>query len=125
MDKKKILVIDDEADLTRLIKLNLEGTGKYTVRTENNGLHGLVAAKEFNPHLIFLDIMMPDADGGDICYQLENDAKTKDIPIVFLTGAAKQTEIEEGLGSIGRHPFIAKPVSLRALIDCIEKTSRA
>ncbi|MDD5130344.1 MAG: response regulator [Candidatus Omnitrophica bacterium] len=125
MDKKKILVIDDEADLTRLIKLNLEGTGKYTVRTENSGSHGLVAAREFNPNLIFLDIMMPDVDGGDLCYQLENDAKTKGIPIVFLTGVAKQSEIEEGMGTIGGHPFIAKPVSLRALIDCIEKTSKA
>ncbi|MCX5694735.1 MAG: response regulator [Candidatus Omnitrophica bacterium] len=125
MDKKKILIIDDEADLTRLIKLNLEGTGKYTVRAENNGLHGLIAAKEFNPNIIFLDIMMPDVDGGDICCQLENDSKTKDIPVVFLTGVAKQSEIKEGMGTIGGHSFLAKPVSLRSLIDCIEKTSKA
>jgi len=120
MDKRKILVIDDEEDFTKLIKLNLERTGRYEVITENKGLLGLVTAKEFKPDLIFLDIMMPDADGGDVCYELENDKETKDIPIVFLTAVAKKEEVHESWGTIGGHPFIAKPVSVRELIDCIE-----
>jgi two-component system alkaline phosphatase synthesis response regulator PhoP len=121
MDKRKILVIDDEEDFTKLVKLNLERTGQYEVMTENKGLLGLVAAKKFKPDLIFLDIIMPDSDGGDVCYQLENDKETKGIPIVFLTAVAKKEEVKENWGTIGGHPFIAKPVSVRELVGCIEK----
>ena len=121
MDKRKILVIDDEEGFTKLIKLNLERTGQYEVMTENKGSLGLVAAKEFKPELIFLDIMMPDSDGGDVCYQLENDNETKSISIVFLTAVAKKEEVRENWVTIGGHPFIAKPVSVRELIDCIEE----
>ncbi|MFA5144772.1 MAG: response regulator [Candidatus Omnitrophota bacterium] len=121
--KKKILLIDDEADFTKLIKLNLELTGQYEVKTENNGLLGLDAAKEFKPDLIFLDIMMPDIDGGDVCSQLENDEETKGIPVIFLTAIASKEEVKNGKGSIGGRPFIAKPVSVRELMDCIERTA--
>lgn len=124
MSKRRILVIDDEEGFTKLIKLNLERTGKYEVRTENKGLLGLAAAREFKPDLIFLDIIMPDIDGGDVCYQLENDWETKGIPIVFLTAVAKKEEVRDGRGTIGGHSFIAKPVSARELIDCIEKLSK-
>ena len=65
--------------------------------------------------------MMPDVDGGDLCYQLENDQATKSIPIVFLTAVAKKEEVRENWGTIGGYPFIAKPVSARELIDCIER----
>jgi CheY-like chemotaxis protein len=123
MVKKKILVVDDEEGFTKLVKLNLERTGRYEVRTESKGLLGLAAAKEYKPDLIFLDIIMPDLDGGDVCYQLENDKETKSIPIVFLTAVAKKEEVRENWGTIGGHPFIAKPVSARELIDCIEKNS--
>lgn len=121
MEKKKILVIDDEADFTKLIKLNLERTGQYEVKTENKGLLGLAAAKKFNPDLILLDVMMPDVDGGDVFYQLENDNETKGIPVLFLTAVAKKEEVEMGRGIIGGHTFIAKPVSARELISYIEK----
>ena len=121
MEKKKILVIDDEESFTKLVKLNLEHSGQYEVRAENKGLLGLAAAKEFKPDLIFLDIIMPDVDGGDVCYQLENDRETKGIPIVFLTAVAKKEEVRESWGTIGGHPFIAKPVSARELIDCLER----
>jgi len=120
MNKKKILVIDDETELTSLIKLNLEETGSYAVRIENKGSLGLVAAQEFKPDLIFLDIMMPDMDGGDVCRELENDSRTKNIPIVFLTAVAKKEEIKEGKGVIGGYPFLGKPVSLKDLVDCIQ-----
>jgi CheY-like chemotaxis protein len=121
LDKKKILVIDDEVDLTRLIKLNLEDTGEYSVRTENNPLHGLSCAREFQPDLIFLDVMMPDLDGGDLCRQLENDPLTRNIPVVFLTAVVKKEEITENKGLIGHHPFIAKPASSADLVACINK----
>jgi CheY-like chemotaxis protein len=95
MGKLRVLIIDDEEDFTKLIKLNLERTGQYEVRTENNGLLGLATAREFKPDFIFLDIIMPDIDGGDVCHQLENDDEIKGTPIVFLTATAKKEEIEQ------------------------------
>lgn len=64
--EKKILIVDDEEDFTKLIKLNLERTGEYEVEIENGGLRGLAAAREFKPDLILLDILMPDMEGGEV-----------------------------------------------------------
>jgi len=121
MNRTRILIIDDEENFTRLIKLNLERTGKYEVKTENKGSLGFIAAKEFKPALILLDVMMPDVDGGDVCNQLKNEGDTKNIPIVFLTAVVNEKEIKEKNGIIGGHPFIAKPVDTEELIDVIEK----
>jgi len=121
MGKKKILVIDDEENFTKLLKRNLELTNKYEVRTENKGALGLAAAKEFKPDLILLDILMPDVDGGEVGCQLENDSETANIPVIYLTAVVNKEEVEKSDGLIGRHPFVAKPVSTIELIDCIEK----
>lgn len=121
MNRIKILIIDDEENFTRLVKLNLEKTGKYEVKIENKGSLGLIAAKEFKPDLILLDVMMPGVDGGDVCNQLKDEKATKNIPIVFLTAVVNEKEIKENNGIIGGHPFIAKPVDTGELIDVIEK----
>ena len=119
MGRKKILIIDDEEFFTKLVKLNLEKTGKYEVRTENKGLRGVDAAKEFKPDLILLDILMPDTEGSEVAAQLKNDAITSNIPVVFLTAVVKKDELQGG-SVIGGHPFVAKPVSTNDLINCIE-----
>ena len=121
MDKKKILIVDDEELFTKLVKLNLEKTGDYEVRVENKGSQGLAAAREFQPDLILLDILMEDMEGSEVASQLKNDANTKDIPVVFLTAVVRKEEVESGCGVIGGRPFIAKPVSVNELVDCIER----
>ncbi len=121
MDKKKILIIDDEEGFTKLVKLNLEETGEYAVRVENNSNNAFMAAKEFKPDLILLDIMMPGMDGGDVASELKSDNTLKGIPVVFLTAIIKEDEIDSQDGSVGGHPFIAKPISVEELIKCIEK----
>src|SRR5687768_9940814 len=93
MVKKKILVVDDEASITRLLKLNLE-KGAYVVRTENEGTKALAAAKDFKPDLILLDVMMPDIDGGDVAAIIQADPLLCAVPIVFLTAAVKKEEVE-------------------------------
>ena len=123
MDKKKILIIDDEVDFTNLVKLNLEKTGKYEVKVENRGEHGLIAAREFQPDLILLDILMPDLGGSEVAYQLKNDKSVDDIPVVFLTSVAKKEEVASARGVIGGHPFLAKPVTTEELVTCIDKYS--
>ncbi len=115
------MIIDDEVDFTRLIKSNLEMTGKYEVKTENRGPFGLVAAKEFKPDLILLDVMMQGADGGDVCSWLNNDDATKKIPVIFLTAIVNKEEVKESGGIIGGHRFIAKPVDTEKLIEIIDK----
>ena len=85
MAKRKLLVVDDEVSLTRILKLNLEETGKYEVRTENRGSNTLNAALEFRPDLILLDIMMPDVIGSEVAEELLAEKELKDIKIIFLT----------------------------------------
>lgn len=124
MAKKKILVIDDDESLTKLIKLNLETTGNYEVVTENRGSQGLASAKAFKPDLVLLDIIMPDADGSEVAAQIMQDQETSDTPVVFLTAMIRKEEAAANCGIIGGHPFIAKSVSIKELISCIEKNVR-
>jgi len=117
MRKKRILLIDDEPSFTRMLKLNLEESGAYEVRAENRGTQGLAAARQFKPDLILLDVVMPDMGGGDVAFQIGADRNVKKTPIVFLTAAAKK----EDQGVIAGCDFIAKPVTVEEVIDCIER----
>ena len=121
MNKKRILVVDDEASISRLLKLNLEKTGEYLVHTEIQGTQALAAAREFKPELVLLDVMMPDMDGGDVAAQMLGDAELKNVPIVFLTAAVRQEELGSRDGNLGGFPYLAKPLSVRAVINAIEK----
>jgi len=118
--KKKILVIDDEAGLTRMLKRGLEATGKYEVREVNLPAKALEAAREFKPDLMFLDVMMPDVDGGSVAAEFAETNDLKHVPIVFLTAAISQKEAGPTGTSIGTHTYLSKPVDLKNLIKCIE-----
>ncbi len=122
MTKKKILVVDDEVSITRLLKLNLEKTGAYVVRSENEGTKTVAAAQEFKPDLILLDVMMPDIDGGDVAADLQADPLLRSVPIVFLTAAVKKEELDAKGGMIGGFPYIAKPLDVKGVRRVIERT---
>src|SRR6187401_1756347 len=92
-EKKRILVVDDRASNTRLVKVYLERTNDYVVREENDAKAALSAAEEFQPHLILLDVMMPGMDGGEIAKTLRASAKLKTVPIVLLTAALTKEEV--------------------------------
>ena len=124
MNKKRILIVDDEISFTRLLKLNLEQTNDYAVRVENRAEDAFTTAREFRPDLVLLDIMMPRMFGGDIAARLRADANLKTTPIVFLTAAVKRNEIASHQGCVGGLPFIAKPVDFQEVVDCIEKQLR-
>ncbi len=121
MEKKRILVVDDEAVITRTLKLYLEGTGSYEVRTENEGSHALQAAREFNPDLIRLDLVMPDPDGATLASELGGDSELQNIPIIFLTALVSEKEVGAQGKEIGGHPFLAKPVNPERVVECIEQ----
>ena len=116
---KKILIVDDESGFTRLMKLTLEKTGDYRVLEVNDGTQGWVKAREFHPDLVLLDIVMPNIDGGDVAAQIKSDPSLNNVPIVFLTAIVSKRETVAG-GLIGGFPFLSKPVSLDALVQCIE-----
>lgn len=124
MEKKRILIIDDEASFTRMVKLNLEKTGTFEVREENRATDALAAAREFKPDLILLDVIMPTMDGGDVASQIRNDRHLKGTPIVFLTATVSQREAGEGGLNSGGDLFLAKPVTVENLIHCLNENVR-
>jgi DNA-binding response OmpR family regulator len=101
----------------------LQQTGQYEVREENDALHTIVAAREFKPDVILLDVMMPEADGGDIAGDLKADTTTAHIPIIFLTALVGNEETNLGGLLSGGHRFLPKPVSLAELTQCIHEVS--
>ena len=121
MAKKRILLIDDEATLTRLLALNLQQAGDYEVRTENQGSHGLAAALAFRPDLVLLDVVMPDMSGGEVAAQIGHHPRLKETVVVFMTAIVSKQEAEKNGGLIGGHPFVAKPVSTEELVAFIEQ----
>src|SRR3989442_10352231 len=106
MSKKRILVVDDEPSITRLLKLNLELTGNYEVREENSGARVVEVAQKFKPDLILLDVMMPDVDGGDVAAKLKQNSSLRDTPVVFLTAAVRQEDLGGSEGMIGGRMYI-------------------
>ena len=120
-EKKRILLVDDEESITRLLALHLEATGLYEVRTENQGAMALTTAQRFRPHLIFLDVVMPDVGGGVVAQQLQQDPRLKDVPVVFLTAILTKKEAEERGGIVAGRPFLAKPVSIDAVLECLKQ----
>jgi two-component system, OmpR family, response regulator len=119
-EPKRILAVDDEPSITRLLKLDLEQTGDYLVRPENDSKAGLAAAEEFHPDLILLDVMMPGLDGGNLASALQANRRLKDVPIVFLTAAVTKDEVRSRRGLIGGLPFLAKPVNLQEVLACLQ-----
>ena len=120
MNKKRILIVDDEISFTRLLKLNLDQTNDYVVRVENRAEDALTTAREFRPDLVLLDIMMPRMFGGDIAARLRADTYLKTTPIVFFTAAVSKTRVREHDGQISGFPFLAKPASVEEVIEQIE-----
>jgi CheY-like chemotaxis protein len=120
-EKQRILVVDDRASDTRLVKLYLEGTNRYVVREENDAKAALPAAEEFEPDLILLDLMMPDMNGRELAACFAANPKLKGVPIVFLTAAVTKAEVDAVGGRIGGFPFLAKPFVLSEVAACLKR----
>ena len=122
MDKKKILIIDDEENFCNLVKKNVEKTNEFEVYTATNGDDGIKLIKEVKPDLILLDIIMPGLDGGDVVSLIRSDESIKNTPIVFLTSLVRKDEV--GAGFTKGYSLLAKTVTLRELIACIKENVR-
>lgn len=118
--RRRVLVIDNDRDTTRLMKILLEKRGDYFVLEENDSARAHQTAREFRPNVILLDIVMPETDGGEVASRIENDAELRGIPIIFLTALVTQSEAQSGLEINGRS-FLSKPISIPELVGAIEQ----
>ena len=115
---QKILVIDDEPEITDIVETYFQGLG-YDVAAANSGLDGLNKAREFKPNLVLLDIMMPDTTGYEVCNELKGMDSMKGVPVVFLTG--RDTREDSGRSfQAGGDMFVKKPFSCERLADIIK-----
>jgi two-component system alkaline phosphatase synthesis response regulator PhoP len=114
---KKILVVDDEADILELLKYNLKKEG-YHVKAVSNGVAAVETAKSFFPDLVLLDIMMPHQDGVETCRQLREIPELEHTFIVFLTARSEEYS-EVAAFDIGADDYITKPIKPRALMSRI------
>ncbi|NBC27874.1 MAG: response regulator [Bacteroidetes bacterium] len=122
MSANTILVVDDEQDLLDLIEYNLMKEG-YRVLKAVNGIEALEVAKEQNPDLVLLDIMMPKMDGLEVCEKMRSDSDLHHIPIIFLTARGDEKTEVEGL-DLGADDYVTKPISTTKLISRIKAVLR-
>lgn len=110
---KKILVVDDETDVTELLAYTLRAKG-FVVETLNDPNRSIGLARTFLPDLVILDVMMPDLNGIQICRMLRADPKLKKVPVIFLTAKVEESDRIQGLET-GADDYICKPFSNKEL----------
>lgn len=119
---KKILVVDDETDVTELLAYTLKSKG-YVVETLNDPNRSIGLARTFLPDLIVLDVMMPDLSGIQILRMVRADAKLKKIPVIFLTAKAEEGDRVQGFET-GADDYLCKPFSTKELVLRIQTILR-
>jgi len=113
----RVLAVDDDPVIQRLLEVNLEMEG-YEVRLASDGLEAVDAAKEFQPHVILLDVMMPNMDGWEACATIKQDPTLVDTPVVFLSARAQDADIERG-NELGAAAYITKPFDPIDLLELV------
>jgi two-component system alkaline phosphatase synthesis response regulator PhoP len=114
----RILLIDDEPDILEILSFNLNKTG-YNVITSLNAREGIEIAREYQPHLILMDVMMPGMDGIEACEQMRSIDALKDTVIAFITARTEDYSQVAGFEA-GADDYIAKPVNLKVLSNRIK-----
>jgi len=118
LSKFKILVVDDEPDIIEFLSYNLKKEG-FTIKTASTGRQAIDMAVSFNPHLILLDVMMPEMDGIETCGELRANPLTKDVLIAFLTARNEDYSQIAGFDA-GGDDYISKPIKPKVLISRIK-----
>ena len=119
MNKKRILLVDDERDMVFAVKLQLEAEG-FDVLTAADGQEALDKARRENPDLIILDLMLPKMDGYKVCRMLKFDKKYKKIPIIIFTARIQQSDEKLGY-EVGADAYLTKPFEHKALLAKIQE----
>jgi len=116
MSKSKILVVDDDPSLSRLLAVILNRVGGYDVCEENRSYAALATAREFRPDVVLLDVDMPGKDGGAVAHELAADDLLRDTPVVFVTSLISAGEA--GLRNGAR--YLSKPVDPKRLLETVK-----
>ena len=124
MNKKRILVVDDEPDFVSIVKDNLEKEG-FEVEAAYDGIEGIKKVKSNPPDAIVLDVMMPEKDGYKVCSELKKDEKYKNIPIILLTAVADSVTSTryshyDGLGTEA-DDYLPKPASPKEILESLKR----
>ena len=119
---KKILIVEDEKDILELVKLYLEKEGFRTL-TAANGADALRLARTEHPHLVILDLMLPEVDGLEVCKKLRTAPHTALLPIIMLTAKSEESDTVVGL-ELGADDYITKPFSPRGLVARVKALLR-
>ncbi len=124
---KTILLVDDEVQFLKMVKIRLEANG-YAVVTASDGQEGVTMAKQYLPDLILIDIMMPNMNGGDAVRMLKADPKTNQIPVIFITAVLEKKDEERhqkiNIDNIF-YTAIAKPFDPVNFLKIIQETLMA
>ncbi|ASC70170.1 response regulator [Halomicronema hongdechloris C2206] len=120
MDKKHILIIDDEADIRESTQMCLEIIGEWEVSVASSGYEGLIKAAEEKPDIILLDVMMPGMDGLATLQKLRENSQTAQIPIILLTAKARSSE-QRQFNQLDIVAVITKPYDPYSLSDRISE----
>jgi len=120
--KEKILIVEDEKDIVKMLEYNLKKEGFRTISAQD-GEEALEYAVREYPDLVILDLMLPGMDGLEVCKELKKEAKTASIPVIMLTAKAQESDKVVGL-ELGADDYVTKPFSPRELIARIKAVLR-
>ena len=118
-EKKRILIVEDEIELNEMIKMRLEAND-FEITTAFDGQEGLEKARELEPDLIILDLMLPKIDGYKVCGLLKSDSRYNKIPIIIFTALAQTSNKEMGM-ELGADAYITKPFQSEVLLTKIKE----
>jgi excisionase family DNA binding protein len=116
--KKKVLIVDDDAEIVELMVNVLARDGRFDIETASSGYEAGIATEQFRPDLILLDYMLPDVNGNIVCQTIKSNPEFEDIRIIIVSGVVKQDEIDQLL-KCGAEDFIKKPFNIVELTDKI------
>lgn len=122
MPSNKVVVIEDEDDILKVIEYNLNREG-FQVRGARRGEDGLELVRKESPALVLLDLMLPGRDGLDICRTLKSDDLTRSIPVIMVTAKGEESDVVLGLG-LGADDYIVKPFGIKELIARVRAVLR-
>ncbi|MCI0520214.1 MAG: response regulator [Chloroflexi bacterium] len=113
MGKARLLIVEDDPDISNMLRIYFTGQ-KYDVDVAQRGSHALEKTRQYLPHLIVLDIMLPDIDGFEVCRSLRTNTRTSHVPIIFLTQKDERSDKLQGL-ELGADDYITKPFDIEEL----------
>ncbi len=114
--RKKILIVDDDAEIVDLISEIFSRDGRFEVETASSGYDAGILTQRFSPDIILLDYMLPDVNGNIVCQTIKQNPDYQDIKIIIVSGVVKQDEIDHLL-KCGAEDFIRKPFNIDQLVQ--------